>query len=84
MTCLTFGRAVRVDPLGETGAGGAHPPSLRGIARTIDAYGRLVVDLEGGGRTAVDIGDVRHLRPDEPVRSSTDDAFGIEQEGHGT
>lgn len=84
MTCLTFGRAVRVDPLGETGAGGVHPPSLHGIARTIDGDGRLVVDLAGGGRTAVDIGDVRHLRPDEPVRSTTHEAIGIEQEGHGT
>ncbi|HLQ81736.1 MAG TPA: biotin--[acetyl-CoA-carboxylase] ligase, partial [Brachybacterium sp.] len=52
MTCLTLGRAVRVDPLGETGAGGAQPPSLHGIARTIDAHGRLLVDLAGGGRRA--------------------------------
>ena len=84
MTCLTLGRAVRVDPLGETGAGGAHPPSLHGIARMIDAHGRLVVDLAGGGRTAVDIGDVRHLRPDEPVRPTTRDAQGIEHEEYGT
>lgn len=84
MTCLTLGRAVRVDPLGETGAGGAHPPSLHGIARMIDAQGRLVVDLEGGDRTAVDIGDVRHLRPDEPVRSITRETSDDEQEEHGT
>ncbi|WP_394215727.1 biotin--[acetyl-CoA-carboxylase] ligase [Brachybacterium vulturis] len=84
MTCLTVGRAVRVDPLGEAGTGGAHPPALHGIARMIDGQGRLVVDLAGGGRTAVDIGDVRHLRPDEPVRSTTRDASAIEQEEHGT
>lgn len=84
MTCLTVGRAVRVDPLGETGAGGAQPPSLHGIARTIDAHGRLLVDLAGGGRRAVDIGDVRHLRPGGPARPTTGDATGIEQEEHGT
>ncbi|MDN5820815.1 MAG: biotin--[acetyl-CoA-carboxylase] ligase, partial [Brachybacterium sp.] len=84
MTCLTLGRAVRVDPLGETGTGGAHPPSLYGTARAIDAHGRLVVDLAGGARTAVDIGDVRHLRPDGPARPTTQDAMGIEQEEHGT
>ena len=84
MTCLTLGRAVRVDPLGETGAGGAQPPSLHGIARTIDAHGRLLVDLAGGGRRAVDIGDVRHLRPSGPARPTTGDATGIEQEEHGT
>ena len=84
MTCLTLGRAVRVDPLGETGTGGAHPPSLHGIARMIDAQGRLVVDLAGGGRTAVDIGDVRHLRPDGPVRSITRETSDDEQEEHGT
>ncbi|HLQ80155.1 MAG TPA: biotin--[acetyl-CoA-carboxylase] ligase, partial [Brachybacterium sp.] len=78
------GRAVRVDPLGETGAGGAQPPSLHGIARTIDAHGRLLVDLAGGGRRAVDIGDVRHLRPSGPARPTTGDATGIEQEEHGT
>lgn len=84
MTCLTLGHAVRVDPLGEAGAGGAHPSSLHGTARTIDAHGRLLVDLAGGGRTAVDIGDVRHLRPGGPARSTTGDATGIEQEEHGT
>ncbi|WP_245822860.1 biotin--[acetyl-CoA-carboxylase] ligase [Brachybacterium avium] len=84
MTCLTLGRAVRVDPLGETGTGGTHPPSLHGIAQAIDAQGRLMVDLAGGGRTAVDIGDVRHLRPDGPARPTTHDAMGIEQEEHGT
>lgn len=84
MTCLTLGHAVRVDPLGETGAGGVHPPSLHGIARTIDAHGRLVVDLAGGDQVAVDVGDVRHLRPDGPVRSTTRGATGTEQEEHGT
>ncbi|HEX7350302.1 biotin--[acetyl-CoA-carboxylase] ligase [Brachybacterium sp.] len=84
MTCLTVGHAVRVDPLGETGAGGTHPPSLHGIARTIDAHGRLVVDLAGGDQVAVDVGDVRHLRPDGPVRSTTRGATGTEQEEHGT
>lgn len=69
VSCLTLGRAVRVDPLGETGAGGAQsaPPALRGIARDIDGYGRLVLDPgTGERRTAVDVGDVRHLRPDAP------------------
>ncbi|ATG51543.1 biotin--acetyl-CoA-carboxylase ligase [Brachybacterium vulturis] len=84
MTCLTLGRAVRVDPLGEAGMGGAHPSPLHGIARMIDEHGRLVIDLPGGGRTAVDIGDVRHLRPDDPVRPTTRDAMAIEQEEHGT
>lgn len=84
MTCLTLGCAVRVDPLGETGASGAHPPSLHGMARMIDVHGRLVVDLAGGDRTAVDVGDVRHLRPDEPVRPTTRDAQGIEHEEYGT
>lgn len=84
MTCLTLGCEVRVDPLGEAGAHGAQPPSWHGIAREVDACGRLVVDLAGGGRTAVDIGDVRHLRPDGPVRSDVQEAMSIEQEEHGT
>lgn len=84
MTCLTLGRAVRVDPLGETGTGGTPPSPLRGTAREIDRHGRLVVDLVGGDRMAVDVGDVRHLRPDGPVRPMTHDATGIEQEEHGT
>jgi BirA family transcriptional regulator, biotin operon repressor / biotin---[acetyl-CoA-carboxylase] ligase len=84
MTCLTIGHAVRVDPLGETGTGGASPPTLHGIARTIDGHGRVVVDLAGGDQVAVDVGDVRHLRPDGPVRLTTHDATGIEQEEHGT
>lgn len=84
VTCLTLGRAVRVDPLGETGAGGAHPPALHGTARTIDARGRLVVDLSGGDQMAVDVGDVRHLRPDDPVRPAAREAMSIEQEEHGT
>ncbi|MGP9539040.1 biotin--[acetyl-CoA-carboxylase] ligase [Brachybacterium sp. AOP43-C2-M15] len=80
MTCLTLGQAVRVDPLGETGAGGVHPPSLHGIARTIDGHGRLVVDLEGGDRTAVDVGDVRHLRPDGASGPTTHEATDVEEE----
>lgn len=82
MTCLTLGRAVRVDPLGETGAGGATLAPLRGIARMIDEHGRLILDLAGGRRTAVDVGDVRHLRPDDQIRSTTGDAMGVEQEEH--
>ena len=67
MTCLTLGRAVRVDPLGGMGRGGDEDPALRGTARDIDGHGRLVLDLaEGGGELAVDVGDVRHLRPDAP------------------
>ncbi|AXK45559.1 biotin--[acetyl-CoA-carboxylase] ligase [Brachybacterium saurashtrense] len=84
MTCLTLGCDVRIDPLGETGAGGTRPRSVHGTAREIDACGRLVVDLAGGGRTAVDIGDVRHLRPGGPVRSDIQEAMDIEQEEHGT
>ncbi|WP_114855607.1 biotin--[acetyl-CoA-carboxylase] ligase [Brachybacterium sp. YJGR34] len=82
MSCLTLGRAVRVDPVGS--AGGAPAPSLHGTARTIDGRGRLVVDLEGGDQVAVDVGDVRHLRPDDPVRPTTDGAPGAEQEEQGT
>ena len=82
MTCLTLGRAVRVDPLGETGSGGATIPPQRGIARKIDEHGRLVLDLAGGGQFAVDVGDVRHLRPDDEIRSTTGDAMGVEQEEH--
>jgi BirA family biotin operon repressor/biotin-[acetyl-CoA-carboxylase] ligase len=67
MTCLTLGRAVRIDPLGESAGGGDRDPALRGTARDIDGHGRLVLDLaEGGGELAVDVGDVRHLRPDTP------------------
>jgi hypothetical protein len=65
MTCLTLGRAVRIDPLGESAGGGDRDPALRGTARDIDGHGRLVLDLgEGGREVAVDVGDVRHLRPE--------------------
>ncbi|GAA1489969.1 biotin--[acetyl-CoA-carboxylase] ligase [Brachybacterium sacelli] len=84
MTCLTLGQAVRVDPLGSAGTGGARSSSLRGIARAVDAHGRLVVDLDEGGRRAVDVGDVRHVRPGGPARPATGAARGAEQEVHGT
>lgn len=84
MTCLTLGRSVRVDPLGSDGAGGARSPSLHGTARAVDAHGRLVVDLGTGGRRAVDVGDVRHVRPGGTARPATGAAGGAEQEEHGT
>ncbi|WP_253705499.1 biotin--[acetyl-CoA-carboxylase] ligase [Brachybacterium sp. P6-10-X1] len=84
MTCLTLGQSVRVDPLGSVGAGGARSPSLHGIARAVDGHGRLVVDLETGGRRAVDVGDVRHVRPGGPARLATGAAGGAGQEEHGT
>lgn len=62
MTCLTLGRHVRVDPLGELDTGGERMSSWSGLARTVDGRGRLVIDREGHGRVAVDVGDVRHLR----------------------
>lgn len=80
MTCLTFGHAVRVDPLGMAGAGGASLPPLHGVARAVDRHGRLLVDPPGGEQVAVDVGDVRHLRPDPQVRTTTHDAMGVEQE----
>lgn len=83
MTCLTLERAVRVDPLGEDRAEGAQAPSLHGVARSVDERGRLVVELAGGESVAVDVGDVRHLRPVEPARGAADDARSIGQEGHG-
>ena len=85
MTCLTLGRAVRVDPLGVDGPGGTRPPPQRGTARSIDEHGRLVLDLVGGGQAAVDVGDVRHLRPDAPARPTTPETMRIDhQEEHGT
>lgn len=83
MTCLTLGRAVRVDPLGEDRAGGAQAPSLHGLARSVDGRGRLVVAADGGESVAVDVGDVRHLRPVGHARSAADDADGIGQEEQG-
>lgn len=62
MTCLTVGRHVRVDPLGDLDTGGERSSSWYGLARTVDDHGRLVVDREGVGQVAVDVGDVRHLR----------------------
>ncbi len=84
MACLTVGRAVRIDPLGESGTQGAQPAPRHGVARAIDGHGRLVVDLGGGDQVAVDVGDVRHLRSDESVRATTDDAAGVGKEEHGT
>lgn len=84
MTCLTFGQGVRVDPLGATGVGGAGSRALHGIARSVDDRGRLMVDLEEGGRVAVDVGDVRHVRPGGSARSAEGAPNGTEQEEHGT
>lgn len=83
MTCLTLGGMVRVDPLGSHGAGGS-ASSLLGIAREVDAHGRLVVDLEEGGRVAVDVGDVRHLRPGHAAGTATDAPVDVEKEEYGT
>lgn len=67
MTCLTVGRAVRVDPLGETAGGADAESALRGTVLDVDEHGRLVLDRAGGeGRAAVDVGDVRHVRPAAP------------------
>ena len=64
MTCLTLGRTVRVDPLGEASAGADVELALRGTVLDVDEHGRLVLDrADGEGRIAVDVGDVRHLRP---------------------
>jgi BirA family biotin operon repressor/biotin-[acetyl-CoA-carboxylase] ligase len=49
----TIGRAVRID----TGSS-----EVEGTAVDIDADGRLLVDLEGGGRRTIAVGDVVHLR----------------------
>ena len=67
MTCLTLGRTVRVDPLGEAAAGADAPPALRGAVLDVDGHGRLGLDrADGEGWIAVDVGDVRHLRPAAP------------------
>ncbi|WP_193105263.1 biotin--[acetyl-CoA-carboxylase] ligase [Brachybacterium sp. FME24] len=84
MTCLTFGQDVRVDPLGAIGAGGAQARPLHGTARRVDVRGRLVVDLEEGDQVAVDVGDVRHVRPSGSARPTADAERGVEQEEHGT
>ena len=65
MTCLTLGCRVQVHPLGDVDTGGEQSRSWHGLARTIDGRGRLVVDREGAGQVAVDVGDVRHLRPEQ-------------------
>lgn len=86
MTCLTLGQLVRVDPLGEDGAD-ARPPALVGTAMAVDSRGRLMVDpvepLEGG-QVAVDVGDVRHVRPGGSARPTRGADRGVEQEEHGT
>lgn len=84
MSCLTLGGMVRVDQLGGPGTGGS-VTSLRGIAREVDAHGRLVVDLEEGGRVAVDVGDVRHLRPGHAAGTARGTRADVEQqEEYGT
>lgn len=62
MSCLTVGQLVRIHPLG--GSGGAEQVSGPiGIAQDIDVHGRLVLRDDRGQEVAVDVGDVRHLRP---------------------
>ena len=52
--CATIGAQVRVDlPSGEV---------LTGTATGLDPSGRLMVELNGGGSTAVSAGDVVHVR----------------------
>jgi len=60
----TLGRRVRVD-LGET--------AIEGNASDVDDHGRLIVELDGGERMTVAVGDVVHLRttdrgPEPPGR----------------
>lgn len=59
VTCLTLGRSVRVEPLGEPSSQEAHA-ALRGTARRIDSTGRLVLRASAGQDIPVDVGDVRH------------------------
>lgn len=58
--CITVGHEVRVsraeDPNGVR-------PHLHGLAERIDAEGRLVVLGPDGRRSAVEVGDVHHVRP---------------------
>lgn len=87
MTCLTVGQLVRVDPLGETSTGGATPPALVGTAVGIDGRGRLMIDPgdpRADGPVAVDVGDVKHVRPGGPARPTRDADRGVEQEDHST
>ncbi|GAA1302526.1 MAG: biotin--[acetyl-CoA-carboxylase] ligase [Brachybacterium tyrofermentans] len=87
MTCLTIGQLVRVDPLGGGGAHGAPLPALVGTAVAIDDRGRLMVDPVdplAEGPVAVDVGDVKHVRPGGPARLTRDADRGVEQEDHST
>lgn len=87
MTCLTIGQLVRVDPLGGGGAYGAPLPALVGTAVAIDDRGRLMVDPVDPlveGPVAVDVGDVKHVRPGGPARPTRDADRGVEQEEHST
>ena len=52
--CVTLGQPVAV----QLGDG-----ALEGVAVDVDEDGHLVVDLDGGGRRSVAVGDVVHLRP---------------------
>lgn len=52
--CATLGRRVAV----QLGDG-----TLAGVAVDVDDDGHLVLDLDGGGRRSVAVGDVVHLRP---------------------
>ncbi len=53
--CVTVGREVRVEL--------PHAEPLTGLARTVDAGGRLVVRTDDGRDVAVSAGDVVHVRP---------------------
>ncbi len=53
--CVTVGRQVRVALPGDR--------NLRGLARTVDRAGRLVVRTDDGRDVAVAAGDVVHVRP---------------------
>ena len=52
--CVTLGRRVAVQ-LGDD--------TLQGVAADVDDDGHLVLDVDGGGRRSVAVGDVVHLRP---------------------
>lgn len=81
MTCLTSGRAVRIEPLGGTPDAGTRP-ALHGTARDVDALGRLVLELPDGTRTALDVGDVRHLRRDGRADGGTGHAGPARERDH--
>ncbi len=53
--CVTLGRQVRVALPGDR--------DLHGLARAVDAAGRLVVEDDGGRDVPVAAGDVVHVRP---------------------